>query len=314
MKKNQYLCMVVLLALTACSVHDDIQRDSALEPLLKLTATQSYSADGLLEQTRTTDGTLYTSSTGFDGGEQIRVYFNNANEVYEVGAADPDNNYRSVVSQGTLRYPFSNVGTTPLYAVYPVASVDAGYHTVAYDQTVVSAYKASDLMFARMDVDLTDKTVTQNLNFAHQMVRLKIVLTKGEELGNITKLELKNVKRKVAITPSAAALTQSTLSTVADGNGDNLLAFSGTVDDTDPHIFYVIFPAQAWTTTPFLEITADGKSIIYTLNKNDWVIGNEYTLALSVDKLPESVMLDATVTLTDWVDADIESASRVVQE
>lgn len=313
MKKNQYLCIAVLLAMTACSGNDEIQYDPASEPLLKLTATQSHSANGLLEQTRVEVGSLYTSTTGFDGGEYVRVYFNNASESYQVGAADPSS-YLSVLSEGSLRYPFANVGETPLYAVYPAASAEAGIHTVAYDQTSDANYKASDLMFAMKNVDLTDKTVTQNLDFFHQLIRLKIVLTKGEELGNITKLELKNVKRAVSITPSDIALTQGSVSSAADDNDDGILVFSGSVDDTDPHTFYAVFPAQEWNTTPFLELTADGQPITYTLKKSDWINGYEYTLALDVDKLPESVMLEANITLTDWEDVDIESASRVVRK
>lgn len=314
MKKNQYLCIAVLLAMTACSGNDEIQYDPASEPLLKLTATQSYSANGLLGQTRAEVGTLYTSTTGFDGGEQVRVYFNNASETYQVGAADPSNDHLSVLSDGALRYPFANVGETPLYAVYPAASAVSGLHTVAYNQTIEASYKASDLMFAWKNVDLTDKTVTQNLDFIHQLIRLKIVLTKGEDLGTITKLEMKNVKRTVSITPSELALTQGAVSSAADNYDDDILVFSGTVDDSDPHTFYAVFPAQGWNTTPFLEVTADGQPITYTLKKSDWINGYEYTLTLAVDKLPESVMLEANITLTDWEDVDVESESRVVRK
>ena len=313
MIKYKYLCAVALLAMTACSGNDEIQQESTQEPLLQLTATQTYSITGQVKQTRAADG-LLTDVTGFYGDEEVRVYFNNVNQTYQVGAADPNDNYKSVLTGGSLRYPSGTSGTTPLYAVYPAVSAVAGFHTVAYDQTGAAAYKASDLMFAKTNVSLANKSVTQHLDFIHQLVKLKLVVRKGDDLSIISKIEMKNVKRIVPITPTAVALTQGTLATDTDGNGDNLLVFNGAIEDGDQHTFVFIFPAQEWSYTPFLEVTADGQPITYTLSKNDWAHGQEYTLTLTVSKVAESVPLNTSVVLTEWEDANIEFSSRMMGE
>lgn len=286
-----------LLGMMACTNNDQMGLDVddvQSTPLLRLTASQRGLAGSVT--TRAADN-LYTQTTGFDGTESVEVWFNNTHITYSVGTPDATTHKSVLSSNDELRYPGGS-GTAPLWAVYPAASGTSGSHTVAYDQTTNANYKASDLMYARKDVDLAYKTVAQNLAFEHQLIKLKMVVTKDAALSNITKIEIKNVKRTVAITPASDALTQGTLSQSTDGHGNNLLIMSGTISDTNPHTYCVLFPAQAWSGTDFLELTmANNQTYIFTLEKDDWQNGSEYSLNLAV----YDSYLGAKVSVTDWL-------------
>jgi hypothetical protein len=135
-----------------------------------------------------------------------------------------------------------------------------------------------------------------NLPFAHQLIKLKLVVTKGADLTAITQIKMTNVKRTVALTPSSSALTQGDLST-ADEN-DNIIIFSGTHNSSDPQTYTCVFPAQAWSNTNFLEVTADEQTINYSLTraKNEWTNGKEYTLNLKV----VGANLGMSVDIANW--------------
>lgn len=287
---------VALLALTACSGNETEETQPQGE-LLQLTAScDTYDLNSMM--TRAVEGVdvLYNAQTGFLGGETVKVYFNNSNANYTVGVADATDGYKSTLYDGQLRYPSTTSGTADLYAVYPAASAAAGSHTVAYNQTGAEAYRQSDLMFAKKEISLSNHRVTHNLEFAHQLVKMRFVVTKGSDIPAITKLEMKNVKRTVAITPTASALTQGAKTTAT--GGDNLLVFSGSIDDTQSHTYVVVFPAQDWTGNDFLEMTtADSHVYTFTLEKNDWQNGYEYTLNLAV----ENNYLGAKVSITNWL-------------
>ena len=307
MKILQCLCAAALLGMTACTNSDQLGldvNDVQDTPLLRLTASQRGLAGHVT--TRAADN-LYTPATGFYGTESVEVWFGTPHATYSVGTPD-ETTHKSVLSGGTLRYP-EGTGTAGLYAVYPAASGTAGSHTVAYDQTDDNNYKASDLMFAKKAIYLSaDKSVTQELTFDHQLIKLKMEVTKDDALPDITKIELKNLKRKVAFTTSADTLMQVSLSTPDDGKGDNLLVMDGTADpsaiisDTAPHSYCMLFPAQTWTSAiDFMVITFDNNGTEYTytftLDKSDWQNGSEYVLTLAV----HDSYLGVKVNVNDWL-------------
>ena len=300
MKINKMLYVAGLLALTACSNNESIrQQDNDLQ-LLQLTASQQGMVSEKDAVTRAADG-IYDAA--FDGGEQVKVWFNSTSAVYFVGEAGTDN--RSTLYGGSLAYPVTNTGTMPLYAVYPATSVagDSPSHTVAADQSQsdlgTANYKASDLMYANGDVDLTVAnryTAVQDLTFGHQLVKLKLVVTKGSDLSAVTQVKVTGVKRTVALTPSASVLTQGDLSS-ADDN-DNIVVFSGSNTSLDAQTYCCVFPAQAWNDADFVVVTADGQDITYRLTKtkDEWANGHEYTLNLDVT----AASLGMAVTIDNW--------------
>ena len=286
--------MVAMLALTACSSNDDeVVTGAERQPLMLMAQTANA-------VTRAQDG-YYTSTTGFTGGEVVRLFVAGSSANYTVGAAVPSDSYHSPMTPATendrLFYPSGIEGTETVYAVYPSTSVTS--HTVAYDQTGEAAYKASDLMYARKVVNMSEKTTAQLLTFNHQLVKMKFVITKAPDVEGITKVELKNVKRQATVAASTTGMTLSNITTATGtdaAQGDNILVL-GAFTDNDPHTSAVVFPAQAWNNADFLVITSsNNETAVYQLTKNDWTPGGEYTMTLTVD----ASALGITASIIDW--------------
>lgn len=311
MKKHSIFYLVAMAALMACSSDNDNNVISTADDgLVHLTASP------VTNVTRAADG-LYTAETGFDGGEEVRVYFQYTpsdlqEEDYRIGPADAGNNYLSTLYRGTLRYPAGDTGTLPLWAVYPASS--ATRHCVAYDQTGEAAYKASDLMYATATADLSDKSNPVNLAFSHQLAKLRVVLTKDSEVGEMTTVTMVNVQREVTVTTDKDGLTLGTPSPATgtdSGEGNNILLNSVSITDATPHTFAVVFPPQAWNDEPFLTIVADGKTMTYYLTKDNFAAGHTYTLTLTVD----NAVLRATNSIINWeVDEEPWTVTRYHQD
>ena len=311
MKKHPIFYLAAMAALMACSSDNDNSVNSTTDDgLLHLTASP------VTNPTRATDG-LYTAETGFDGGEEVHVYFQYATadlqeEDYRVGPADAGNNYLSTLYRGTLRYPAGDTGTLPLWAVYPATS--ATRHCVAYDQTEDANYKASDLMYATTTADLSDKRTPVNLAFSHQLAKLRVVLTKDSEVNQLTTVTLVNVQRETTVTANATALTLGTPSTATgldSSEGDNILVNNTAITDNAPHTFAVVFPPQTWNDEAFLTVVADGKTLTYYLTKDNFMHGHTYTLQLTVD----NAVLRATNSIINWeVDEEPWTVKRYHQD
>lgn len=288
-----------MLVLTACTSSEEVVTQDNGGQAVNLTASTRSTA-----VTRAADG-LYTASTGFDGGETLVVFMKSEaygirQADYAVGTPDAANGYSSLLSPaGTdkLLYPTGSVGSVTLYGVYP--STSAMSHSVVYDQTTEAGYKASDLMYARTEVALTDKQQPQTLSFGHQLVKMHFTVSKGIGVDGIAKVEMLNVKRQATVTVTDTELSLSELTTATGSDaaeGDNILVF-GAITDTDPHESVVLFPKQAWDNTAFLKVTAsNGETAVYLLSKSDWTVGAEYPMTINVD----AAALSATSVITDW--------------
>ena len=289
MKIYKLFGAMALLLSTACSQHD---AQDAQQPL-QLTASQQTAVSATM--TRAADG-LYTAATGFNGNdtEQVRVYFNNLTADYTIGRKD--NNNVSTLHGAVMYYPIANTGNVPLYAVYPAASAAVDKHIVLYDQTTEENYKKSDLMYATTTVNLAEnrQTSVHKLTFQHQMVKLKVIVTKSSDIQQVTRVVVKNVLRSVPVTPTATELEQ--IDPITDNDQDNILVFSGEQTDDAAHTYCVLFPAQAWDYENFLEVTGDGRTISYRLTKDDWMPGHEYTMRVDVT----AAYLGMSVIIADW--------------
>lgn len=288
MKKTQILYAAAVLLFAACTGEN--QETNSRQQLL-LSAAPSSAAVGTL--TRAASG-LYTSQTGFDGTETVKVWFNGASDDYRVTV--PGQDHVSTLFKGSLAYPTDLSGTLPVYAVYPSTSTTS--HTVAADQsqseTGIANYKASDLMYAKATADNTAKDAIIPLAFRHQLVKLNIVVTKSADVEKVTEVRLLNVKRTVAVTPSENALTQGAVTT--DGDNDYIVAFNGDQTTTEAQTYSVVFPAQTWDNAGFLAVMADGLTTGYNLSKNDWQNGCEYTINIAID----APLLGSYVSIVDW--------------
>lgn len=253
--------------------------------------------------TRAADG-LYTNTTGFDGTESVEVFVNSSEKHATFTVGTPDGTHKSELT-GTLYYP--TTGDANLYAVYPSTSTES--HTVKYDQTTPANYKASDLMYAKTTVAQEDKDDEQNLEFGHQLVKLKVVIVKAADVSQVTQVMMKNVKRKATVGLTSSALTLSDITsaigeTGTGANEDNILVSSSESSSTSAqtYTYAVVFPAQAWSGTDFIEVTADSKTLACQLTRaaNEWTVGAEYTLTINVS----AAALGATVNIDGWTDSN----------
>lgn len=288
-----YLLPLALAAvLTGCSSSDD-ESVPAPRPV-RLTV-----SSGSMAETRAADG-LYTASTGFSGGEAVRIYMKDAGDarsaVYDVGSPT-DGKSPLTVSTGQTALEYPEEGDVTLYGIYPAASETA--HVVRRDQTSTTDgnanYRLSDLMYAVIAVPQAQQEEPQELTFNHQLVKLKVIVNKAADLHQVTGLTLGNVLRKVPVTAVsgsgitlgtavAAATSDPDYSTDAAVNNSILLGAEETASDVAETYTYVcVFPAQAWaSTTTFLTVDVDDDQIAFSANKS-FVGGTTYVATLNID-------------------------------
>ena len=268
--------ITTLLLLTGCQADKaDDPRQDGLVPVT-LTASQGSILSISRGMTRAADG-LYSASSGFSGGETVRVFMNSSSSSSDYTVGSPTAGVSSLTG-GSLYYPPS--GDITLFAVYPAAS--ASSHTVAYDQSSDDNYKASDLMYATKTVAQADKTAAQNLEFAHQLVKLKLNIIKGAGITSVTEVKMKNVKRTVSVAPTTSSAGVGSATSTGDENGDEILIYSGS-NTSDSQTYACVFPAQAWNNTDFITVTADSKTVTYQLNRSTWTAGAEYELTFHLN-------------------------------
>ena len=284
--------LLVAAGLTACSADIDQEQRQDLVPV-QLTACSQDAAVTLAEpNSRRASNNLYTSASGFDGGESVKVWMNSteSSSTYTISTSD-----KTTLQGGTLYYPVGTTGNASIFALYPMAS--ASSHTVAYNQHGDAAYKLSDLMYATLSVPLANKTVAQSLSFHHQLLKLHVSVAKGEGVSAITSVKMKNVKRTVTVTPATSSVTIGTATAATDGNGNEIILFSGSSTDAVQD-YACVFPKQSWSGEDFIEIIADGQTATYQLTRSEWTAGSSYTLTLNVN----AASLGSTVSISNWTD------------
>ena len=276
-RKTVIIYISALLFLTGCQADKaDDPRQDGLVPVT-LTASQGSILSISGGMTRAADG-LYSASSGFSGTESVRVFMNSSSSSSDYTVGSPTAGVSSLTG-GSLYYPPS--GSISLFAIYPAAS--ASSHTVTYDQTSDANYKASDLMYATKAVDQADKANAQNLEFAHQLVKLKLNIIKGAGITSVTEVKMKNVKRTVSVAPTTSSAGIGSATSTGDENGDNILIFSGSNTSSETQTYACVFPAQAWNNTDFITVTADSKTVTYQLNRSEWTAGAEYELTFHLN-------------------------------
>ena len=276
-RKTVIIYISALLFLTGCQADKaDDPRQDGLVPVT-LTASQGSILSISGGMTRAADG-LYSASSGFSGTESVRVFMNSSSSSSDYTVGSPTAGVSSLTG-GSLYYPPS--GSISLFAIYPAAS--ASSHTVTYDQTSDDNYKASDLMYATKAVDQADKANAQNLEFAHQLIKLKLNINKGAGITSVTEVKMKNVKRTVSVAPTTSSAGVGSATSTDDENGDNILIFSGSNTSSETQTYACVFPAQAWNNTDFITVTADSKTVTYQLNRSEWTAGAEYELTFHLN-------------------------------
>ena len=301
---NLILTAVMLFGCSEQATNDSV---TGTQRTVNMTVSGSDVISFMQSATRASDG-LYDASSGFDGTEQIKVYMKTASDtksaIYDVGSPSAGKS-RLTVHSGNDELTYPAEGSTSLYGVYPSTSI--AKHVVCRNQSNDEAYKSSDLMYATMTVAQADQDKTQNLTFNHQLVKLKLQITKSADVNQLQGVTLNNVKRSVLVSfdesqmsvgEAMAAVTgdDGYSSTVSENNSIIVSGGETTAPNRQEIYTYAcVFPSQAWSESDFLTVRADGKTTVYYLSKA-FTAGQEYVVNLTLN----ATALDARVDIRDW--------------
>ncbi len=329
--KKSWLCFFLPLAvsamLTGCSNADELNIGYAHSKngrVVRLAVTTQGAGS------RAADG-QYTASTGFNGGEKMKVFMKASSSVqnsdYVVG--NPVNGRSALtVDNGSeaLLYPIT--GSAKIYALYPSTSTTS--HVVRHDQRSTDdgngGYRQSDLMFASaITVSQDDMTEEQSMAFQHQLVKFKLEIHKSANVSQVQSVTLGNVKRKCSVTVSDTGITLGESTAAVSGDADysadqtknNSILMgaeeaSSTNDET--YTYVCLLPAQNWSDSNpgKLTVKADGKEHVYDITRS--VTGGQVaTFPLWEYKEPseEALTKDAAVSKRNEIIENWKSNSYI---
>ena len=105
----------------------------------------------------------------------------------------------------------------------------------------------------------------------------------SHSVTSVTEVKMKNVKRIVSVAPTTSSAGVGSAESSTDGNGDEILIFSGSNTSSETQTYACVFPSQAWNNTDFITVTADEKTVTYQLNRSEWTAGAEYELTFHLN-------------------------------
>lgn len=266
----------VLAALASCSNEHELSQQSAEDTPIRIQA----NVGGI-----TTRAAGNIQGGQFDANEYINVYLfeksrgtgsttsYGANGLVVFQTSDASGNMSPSNPSGPLYYPTSGQPVLA-YAFYPALSGESGYNikndattfSVETDQSTDGAYKKSDLMFAKQ-VETAKSANPISLTFAHQLTKIKVNLTAGAGLGNVTGATIKmlNVEKTIGLTMPTdySTATDITLGSRSDDTGTTGIQF-GTYDAVKGNAI-IIVPQTVTKGTKLFEVSYNGGTYSYTL-------------------------------------------------
>ena len=272
-KSIKYLIVngCVLLTMTSCSQLDEAWSSLGNVPVaLSQRVVGTRVAQNLNEGFITTGEDILVKMT--DGQSQTLDYLYTAGESGALAA-----------KSGTVEAFYPQEGSVDIAAWYP-ATATAEF-AVQNDQREDDDYKASDLMFAKA-TDKNRHSGEVDLAFRHQMAKLKVNVTVGADLSEVTNIRLMDIQRSVTID-----LLTGEVSTVVTDDGhpasDIRMSNNGAV----------LFPPQRLD-GQFIEVsTAEGAALFVLDGEGkNFEAGKEYTLNITLT----TKSIGAAGIITDW--------------
>ena len=315
MKATKFIsACAVLVALASCSNEHELSQQSAEDTPIRIQA----NVGGI-----TTRAAGNIQGGQFDEGEYINVYLSEkpggtgTPKSYGAGGlvvfetSDAIGNMSPSNPSGTLYYP-TNGQPVLAYAFYPALSGESGYNiknnatsfTVADDQSTPAAYKKSDLMFAKQ-VETAKRNNPIKLTFVHQLTKIKVNLTAGAGLEDVTGATIKmlNVNKTIALTMPT---DYSTATDITSGSTSENVSTTGidfgTVDETNGNAI-IIVPQTVAKGTKLFEVSYNGGTYSYVLPNGESDSGvtfaakTEYTYNLT---LTSGGLTVTSTAITPW--------------
>ena len=243
--------MLVALLLTGCTETEESSKDRKDIPVSLSSYVLSTRAAQNLNVGHLTDGENVAVRITHDATTTLYTY-----------QTDGSGNMTDV--SATKAYYPADGSTVDIAACYPATAGTT--FSVAADQQSDANYKASDLLFASVSSQ-TLQTTAVPLMFSHKMSKLMVNATAGGSVGNITGVEILNVKRSVTFnqTTGATALTGSA-STITMSNSGAALLPPQTIDGN------------------LLVVHTDKGDATYSVSNKVFEAGKAYTITLVVTR------------------------------
>ncbi len=230
------------------------------------------------------------SSDGFESGDVVKVYFEDAWCAYSYGDDDIFSSSSPIeVSQGSEQ---------SYIAVYPSYATGGSFY-VSDNQSTEEGYYGSDLLAAYV----TDDTEQPTLDFEHVMSGVLLTLEFVDEYGNAySDVEYSDLKFS-AIAGSAYSIAP-----------ELKLALEGSLETLTPYYlgddcYSIMIPAQSFD-APIATITVAGESFEWEIDRDlSW--GTQYsytwTFTLGLDQVLGN-RVNFNSSITSWEDVDLVSS------
>ena len=291
-KNHLFKATLSLLALTACS-SDDAGRNAADgEGRIPILLSSGVSAE--------TRAATNIQNDKLDQKTIVDVQIVDKNDK---GSLTPATygllQYQVTDANGTLSpvrkiYPYYPVSGSKvdIYAVYPEGNLDVGSFEVEANQVGKDAYRASDLMFAKVE-DQPAQQAAVVLPFKHMLSKVVVKLTKGPNGEDVkkSKVNLLNVATRVNLT------TRGVLGAADDDSrGPVNMTTEGSVASA------AIIVPQSVPAGVLIEVQLANNDIVNyeTVQNTVFESGKVYTYNITV---VES-RLQVTSEVKPWIDTD----------
>lgn len=271
MKKNYLFLAASALMIAACSSEESGNQSVQNSEVISLSATVSSGMRA--------SGTNLQNAQ-FVSGASIHV------EAYKHvgdGTAYANGNYTTTDAEGTmtgsLTYPATG-GNIDICAYYPSSvSSSTKSFTVQTDQSSVSGYQNSDLMYATKATDLA-KGPTHNLTFNHALSKIIVNIEAGTGVDDdditsqVSAVKIKNTK------PTAGfAITNGAPGAITESGSVTDIEIMGTKTSNEG----IIVP-QTVAAGAFIEVTYNGTQYTYNLGASKtFNPGEQYTYELTLN-------------------------------
>ena len=291
-KNHLFMATLSLLALTACS-SDDAGRNAADgEGRIPILLSSGVSAE--------TRAATNIQNDKLDQKTIVDVQIVDKNDK---GSLTPATygllQYQVTDANGTLSpvrkiYPYYPVSGSKvdIYAVYPEGNLDVGSFEVEANQVGKDAYRASDLMFAKVE-DQPAQQAAVVLPFKHMLSKVVVKLTKGPNGEDVkkSKVNLLNVATRVNLT------TRGVLGAADDDSrGPVNMTTEGSVASA------AIIVPQSVPAGVLIEVQLANNDIVNyeTVQNTVFESGKVYTYNITVIES----RLQVTSEVKPWIDTD----------
>lgn len=290
MKRNTYrltslLLLTVLLAGCTIEVSDEIGDNGGLVPIY-LTAEVADAGNGGSATRAGTD----IQSTQLASGETFTVEFSSNTTV--ASTTYRANGSGGTTCTGTQPYFTLSGASTTAYGYYP--SKPGSTFSVSTSQNTDANYKASDLMYASVDITKSAGSGSGKLTFAHKMAKIIVNITRGDGISSISAVKIVGGYRTINVTNTTDCTLGTTLTNA--NSSTNITVHSGNSTAATLNCAALIPPQTV--SGNFLVVTTDQGDVTYSLDSKVFASGQSYTFNITVN----AAAIGTTIEITNWND------------